>query len=205
MPAYFSITFELSKRPNVIRDFCDSMNESGLSFLRGYWASENDSLSEIISWNQNKLDEDFVLGRSEHYTHNYKQMLLSYSDFSEVRLFIINKKSKPTFSFELIVPEDDLINYSKEQDGSYSRKLMDRRMTELKDLAQKMWSSLDILIIQTGWELSECASNYEDISLNNKPQAEPFAIIPEKIYQREWGMSVQGVNREGMLIESDES
>lgn len=107
MPAYFSLTFELNKSRNAVGAFCETLVHSGPVFKSGYWGFENDSFAGIIAWNQKKLDEDFELGYTEHHSYDYKQMLFDYADFSEVRLFIMNQRRKPVFSFALIVPEYD--------------------------------------------------------------------------------------------------
>ncbi|MCI9384664.1 MAG: hypothetical protein HFI24_10755 [Lachnospiraceae bacterium] len=107
MPAYFSITFELNKGRDAIDSFCKTLIHSGLVFKSGYWGFENDSFDDIITWNQNRLDKNFQLGYTEHHSHDYKQMLFDYFNFSEVRLFVMNNRKERTFSFELIVPDQE--------------------------------------------------------------------------------------------------
>lgn len=150
MPAYFSLRFELYKGQGVISAFCEALIHSGLVFKSGYWGFENESYDDIIIWNQNKLDEDFELGYTEHHSHDYKQMLFDYFDFSEVRLFVMNNRKERTFSFELIVPEYDLLDYTEENEGKYSVQRKTERMELLKSVAKKMWVGTATLAIQTG-------------------------------------------------------
>lgn len=44
----------------------------------------------MLKWNQKKLQEDFELAYTEHYSHDYKQMLFNFYDFSEIRLIVNN-------------------------------------------------------------------------------------------------------------------
>ena len=92
MPAYFSLTFELKKTHDAIGAFCRALIHSGLTFKSGYWGFENDSFEDMIQWNQKKLDENFELGEKEHHSHDYKQFVFDYFDFSEFILFIMNNR-----------------------------------------------------------------------------------------------------------------
>lgn len=201
MPAYFSLTFELHKSHHAIRGFCEALIRSGLVFKSGYWGFENDSFDDIITWNQKKLDENFVLGYSEHYSHNYKQIQFDYFDFSEVRLFIMNKRRKHTFSFDLIVPEDDLWDYTEEKEGKYFMHLKTERMEQLKSVAKKMWVGTAVLAIQTGWECSDAPPSSGKIERGIKPQAEPFCIINSSTFEKESVFVYEYIERSGVLIE----
>lgn len=201
MPAYFSLTFELNKSQDVIRTFCENLIHSGLVFKCGYWGFENDSFEDIITWNQNKLDKNFQLGYTEHHSHDYKQMLFDYFDFSEVRLFVMNNRKKRTFCFELIVPEDDLLDYLEESEGKYFMQRRPERMEQLKSVAKKMWVGTDILAIQTGWEGSEFPPAAEKIARGIKPQIEPFCIINSSSFEKEQDLVYEYMERSGVLIE----
>lgn len=194
MPAYFSLTFELYKSQDAISAFCETLIHSGLVFKSGYWGFEDDSFEDIIKWNQNKLDENFELGYTEHHSHDYKQMLFDYFGFSEVRLFVLNNKKERTFSFELIVPEDDLL-------GEYSVQLKIERMEQLKSVAKKMWVGTDTLAIQTGWEESDIPPSAEEIAKGMKPQTEPFCIINSSSFEKEPVLVYEYIERSGVLIE----
>ena len=201
MPAYFSLTIELYKDRHVISTFCENLVHSGLVFKSGYWGFENDSFDDIITWNQTKLNENFQLGYTEHHSHDYKQMLFDYFEFSEVRLFVMNNRKKNTFSFELIVPEDDLLDYTEENEESYSVQLKPKRMEQLKSIAKKMWVSTDILAIQTGWEASGLPPSAGKIAMGIKPQTEPFCIIHSSSFEKIPVLTYEYMERSGVLIE----
>lgn len=201
MPAYFSLTFELNKSQNAISAFCESLIHSGLVFKSGYWGFENDSFDDIIKWNQKKLDENFQIRFTEHHSHDYKQMLFDYFDFSEVRLFVMNNRKKRTFSFVLIVPEDDLLNYTEENEGKYSVQRNTERMEHLKSVAKKMWVGTAALAIQTGWEASDIPPSAGEIAKGIKPQIEPFCIINSFSFEKDHVLVYEYIERSGVLIE----
>lgn len=179
MPAYFSICFECEKKKiykDLLHDFCQGLLENGFAFLSGYWGYEEDSLADIIAWNQRKLEENFQLDRAEHHSHDYKQILFLYGDFSEVRLFLLNFREEETFSFVVIIPEDELISWEKrapEYDGTKIGRLM--------QVCERMWRQPYISAIQTGLELSDPVPSVEEIRDGATPGVEPFAILPKTI------------------------
>lgn len=201
MPAYFSLTFELNKGQGAIDSFCKALVHSGLVFKSGYRGFENDSFDDIITWNQDKLDKNFQLGYTEHHSQDYKQMLFDYFNFSEVRLFVMNSKKEHTFSYELIVPEYDLLNYIKENDGTYSVEQKTERMQQLISVAKKMWVCTDILAVQTGWEGSNVPPSADEIAKGIKPQMEPFCIINSSSFKKELILTYEYIERNGILIE----
>lgn len=201
MPAYFSILFELKKGPDAIRNFCEALLHSGPSFKSGYYKSQNDSFQDILAWNQNKLNQNFQLGSAEPALHDYKQMQFSYLAFSEVRLFILNERESSVFHFNLIVPEDDLLEYVKEAEGTYSVRRKTAQMEHLKSIAKKMWVNTALLTVQTGWEGSDFPPSAEEIAGGVRPQAEPFCVLPSAFCRREPGLVYEPVGRAGVLIE----
>lgn len=201
MPAYFSLTFEMYKSKDAISAFCETLIHSGLVFKSGYWGFENDTFDDIIIWNQKKLNENFQLGYTEHHSHDYKQMLFDFFDFSEVRLFVMNNRKERTFSFELIVPEDDLLDYTEENEGKYSVQRKTERMERLKSVAKRMWVGTAALAIQTGWEASDIPPSAEKIAKGIKPQIEPFCIIDSSSLVKESFLIYEYIERSGVLIE----
>lgn len=201
MPAYFSLTFEMYKSKDAISAFCETLIHSGFVFKSGYWGFENDSFDDIIVWNQNKLDENFEIRFTEHHSHDYKQMLFDLFDFTEVRLFVMNNRKKRTFSFVLIVPEDDLLDYTEENEGKYSVRRNTERMEQLKSVSKKMWVGTDTLAIQTGWEESDIPPSAGEIAEGIKPQIEPFCIINSSSFEKEPALVYEYIERGGVLIE----
>ncbi|MDD3403592.1 MAG: hypothetical protein PHQ72_09585 [Hespellia sp.] len=198
MPAYFSLTFELSKSKIAVANFCRALINSGLTFESGYWGFENDSFEDIIKWNQSHLDNNFKLGFTEHHSHDYKQMLFNYCNFSEVRVFVMNNEKGATFNFELIVPEDDLLNYP--ENNSIEHKT--EKMEQLKSIAQKVWIATDVLAIQTGWEGSDIPPLASKIAEGVKPQIEPFCIIKFSSFIEQSTLSFKNIEKGGVLIEN---
>ena len=201
MPAYFSLTFELNKAHDAIGAFCETLIHSGLIFKSGYWGFEKDSFEDIIQWNQKKLDENFELEETEHHSHDYKQFVFDYFDFSEVRLFIMNNRKEPTFTFELIVPEDDLREYAEKENGKYSVQRNTKRMEQLKSLAKNIWIHSSVLAIQTSWECSSRPPVAEKIAAGMEPQAEPFCIFNASSLKNETNFIFENLERNGVLIE----
>ena len=181
MPAYFSICFECEKKKiykDLVHDFCQGLLENGFAFLSGYWGYEEDSLADIITWNQRKLEENFQLDRAEHHSHGYKQLLFSYGDFSEVRLFLLNFREEERFSFVVIIPEDELISWKKgvpDYDGA--------KIDRLVQVCERMWQQPYVGAIQTELELSDPVPQAEEIRDGAAPGVEPFAILPKAVWE----------------------
>lgn len=202
MPAYFTIIFELNKSKTVIKDFCNALLDAGLVFKSGYCGFENDSFDDIVAWNQNKLDNNFQLGYTEHYSHDFKQMLFDFSDFSEVRLFVMNDKKSSTFDFHLIMPEDDFVEWEKSK-GGYIPHNKTEKMDLLKVIAKFMWNSLEILALQTAWECSDYPPKAKNISCKTRPQTEPFCIIKKSSIVDKLGLPFEEIGRNSVLIEDN--
>ncbi len=199
MPSYFSIVFELNKSKTAIRDFCTALVDGGLVYKGGLLEFEKDSFDEIVAWNQKKLDENFQLGFTENYSHDYKQMEFAFSDFSEVRLFILNEKESETFAYHLIVPESDLVEYVLQGQG-YIPCRKNEKMELLKTLAKHMWTRVEILAIQTGWE-----GTLWGIKPENTLHAEPFCIIKKASVPGDLSLPFEEMERDGVLIEDSDN
>lgn len=199
MPRYLSVSFQYSRRKltdHTVRAFCDTLLRGGLSFAGGVLSSEGDSYDEIIHWNQQKLEQNFQLGHTEHYAHDYKQMYLQYADFSEVRLCIFNQRKEACFSFELLFLEDDLFA----DDPVHTWALRMNQFTKIEKLAAYMWENEAMECIQAGWEYAEEPVLYEDITAGVRPLIDPFCILPKSIIRREWQVEYLDVGRNGAYI-----
>lgn len=215
MPAYFEVTFEVPKGPNVIYEFYHVLMQSGLTFKSGFWGFEEDALEDILNWNQKKMDADFEIGFEEHHSHDYKQIQFEFGDFSEARVFILNTKNAPSFSVLLIVPEDDLIKYEK-NDDKYNVIRNTEKMSSIMELVKKVWTDYNVLSIQTGWECSDCPPKYAELSEDRLPQIEPFAIIPRNCVSETYlraqqkdseqlDIKVDDLERDGILLVNDKA
>jgi len=199
MPSYFSIVFELNKSKTAIRDFCTALVDGGLVYKSGFGGFEKDSFDEIVAWNQKKLDENFQLGFTENFSHDYKQMLFAFSDFSEVRLYILNEKESATFAYHLIVPESDLVEYAHLR-ADYTSYRHTEKMELLKTLAKHMWRSVELLAVRTEWEASSWG-----IKPENTLHAEPFCIIKKASVPGDLSLPFEEMERDGVLIEDSDN
>ncbi len=198
MPTYLSISFEYSKQhlsATTVRDFCDALLVCGTSFAGGYWGFENDSYEEILHWNQEKLAEDFQLGDEENYSHDYRQMMLHFGDFSEVRLFIDNIRDRPFFTFELIIPEKDFFG----GEDAVSGRLRPERLALVKEFAVRMWENGMMDCIQAYWESWDGPEPFANIEAGESPCCAPFCILPRRVMRDEWQLTYRPLGRDGLL------
>ena len=198
MPTYFSIVFEVKKEnlyDELYKDFIKILEREGLVFKSGYWEAEDTPLENIIVWNSAKLKEDYEFGDDEYFSNDYKQICWDYCGFSEVRFFIDNTKGKDTFTFEIIIPEDDIFHRGK---IAYHQDIMD----ELIRLVRNIWEWEYIEDIQTMLELSDIPPSLEKLSEGAMPSAEPFAIIPKALYNSKMSeeYDISTVGRNGLLL-----
>lgn len=212
MPAYFSIGFELNKSKTVINDFCNTLIKSGLVFKSGYWMFENDSFDDIIAWNQEKLDNNFQLGDAEDFSHDYKQILFDFADFSEVRLYLINNQKYSTVHFYLIIPEDDFFSYGDKDlstqkiiDNRVVPKRLYQKMDLVKDFVVKIWENSSSLAIQTGWETSNLPALLKEIEEGVPPLCEPLCIMPRNLMNDSWNLDGKNIAKDGILLEDKDN
>ena len=64
MPAYFSMTMEFSRAEldfDNMKELTAYIKHAGLEFKGGLNGYENESMEDIMDWNQKKLEDDFEL------------------------------------------------------------------------------------------------------------------------------------------------
>lgn len=206
MATYFCITFEYSKNRltnHTVSEFYYNLINNGFSFKGGYCGSEKNTLEEIINWNQQKLNDDFQLEYTEHYTHDYKQVLFNLYGFSVARLFILNLKKNDYFSFELIIPEDDFLQIKRGRKRKVIR-LYDR-MEYIKELIEKMWNTDTFNYINTTWESTSGYSPVNDLKNNKEPIIQPYAIIPTELLRGTLKCQSQIIGNNGIMLIDDEN
>jgi hypothetical protein len=201
MPAYFSIDVSIRKKDiyeGIYADFIGLLLEEGLRFAGGYMEFMDESLEEIIDWNEKKLLEDFAIGENEHYSNDYRQACFDYRGFSEVRMFILNATEDDEFNFIIAIPEDELIQL---KDGKFSYK--PDAMADIKQIIVKIWGLECVAAIQTTLELSGETTSVNDLEKGKSPMIVPFAIIPEKCMNADLGdrVSITYIAGEGVLLE----
>ena len=176
MPAYFSMKMEFSRAEldfDNMKELYHYLKYAGLEFKSGAFSAENDTIEDILEWNQKKLEKDFVLGEDEHYENGYKQMYFSFGGFSEVRGILFNQDPvEREYLFELIVPEDEVtadgVTYKKEA------------VEKLKALATILWVLPKMRTLQTELENGKGITPEAEIKEGKAPAACPFAIVSEK-------------------------
>lgn len=176
MPAYFSMIMEFSRAEldfDNMKELIAYIKHAGLEFKGGAYNAENETLEDIMDWNQKKLEEDFELGYDEDAVNDYKQMYFSYGGFSEIRGFIMNESPiRGEYTFTLLIPEEEVAVDAK----TYKKDAVDK----LKAMATKLWILPKTRTMQTELELGEGISPEEDIRDGALPSACPFAIVSEK-------------------------
>ncbi len=180
MPAYFSIEISIEKEntyEGIYADFIDILDKNGLKFLYGYWEYIDESLDSLIKWNEKLILEDYQLPLDEHRSKGYKQLILEYRSFSEVRTYIINDKENGEYVFTIIIPEDELLSM---KDGHIG--FNETVIEDIKNIALNLWSWPCVGAIQASLELSDGRKSIKQIREGEAPSAEPFAIIPKKYY-----------------------
>ncbi|MGN0695423.1 MAG: hypothetical protein ACI4J5_01510 [Oscillospiraceae bacterium] len=178
MPTYFNISVQILRSDiygSVIGDFYAALGNSGMKFISGFRGCEDNSFNEIIGWNQSKLEQDFKLGYTEDHLNDYRQVLFEFGDFSPVRVFIMNNyPEQDTFSFELLIPEADVISCG------YPLRFRADRIYPLIGAAELIWQLPFVQTIQTGTEADSAAVGISALK-NGKcaPHISPFAITGE--------------------------
>ena len=180
MPAYFSLIMEYSRAEldfDNMKELTAYIKHAGLEFKNGAYHAENDTIEDIMDWNQKKLEEDFELGYDEDSFNDYKQMYFNYGGFSEVRGFIMNEDPiRGEYTFTLLIPQEEV-----HVEGDTYRK---EAVEKLKALAAKLWILPKTRTVQTELELGEGIVPELDIKEGAEPSACPFAIVSEKQFGR---------------------
>lgn len=180
MPAYFSLIMEYSRAEldfDNMKELTAYIKHAGLEFKGGTGHSTNDTIEDIMEWNQKKLEEDFELGYDENANNDYKQMCFSYGGFSEVRGFIMNNDPiSGEYTFTLLIPQEEV-----HAEGRTYRK---EAVEKLKALAKKLWILSKTRTVQTELELGDGIVSEMDIKEGAEPSACPFAIVSEKQFGR---------------------
>lgn len=175
MPAYFNISLQFKREdiyPSFMKDFYAMLAKAGMNFKSGHWGFETNSCKDITEWNQKLLENDFVLGYTEHHSHDYRQALFDFCEYSEVRGFWLNRyPDKDTFSCEIIIPEDDVL------DAEGGQIFKREKVTGLILLAKELWKFPSVQVIQTGLEGSDASTGLKELCVGIQPNVLPFCMI----------------------------
>lgn len=200
MPSYFSINIECNRNklyPALVSDFYNTLIDCGFEFKSGFMESEKDTLTDIVAWNQIKLNQNYEPVEGEDSAEDYKQICFEHSAFSEVRMFMINYKQEREFMFCIIIPEDDLITWK-----SIIPIFDEGRVEILTKAMGKVWELPFVDVIQTAVERCEFLPSMKEIMEGELPSAMPFAYIPKSLsnIRIERQYETQDVSDNGFLL-----
>lgn len=208
MPAYFNMSLVFERKdiyPDFTVDVHKLLHKSGLVFKKGFCEAEKDSLEDILSWNQKHLENNFELGFSEHYSHGYKQMLFYYGEFSYVRGFWMNNYPEDDeFTLEIIIPEEDILEY--DGNGEYGYSYKQREVQVLKNSCKVLWNEPLVKTIQTGLEGSDATVSLQNIKEGVLPNIYPFAIVPYEFKKMfcKTKFCIEELDNRGILVQDME-
>ena len=202
MPAYFSLIFTINKKKNIsgaFKDFVELLEKNGFKYKSGFMEFESDTLSDVIKWNTRKLIENFELGGDMPSSCGYRQCYWEFESFSPVRLFVCNTCEDDYYTLHLIVPEDEVYEYTDN-----SARYVTEAVEAFKAVALAVWKRRYVMAVQASLEGSEDVAP-EDIKAGKKPTVEPFAIVPAAYLKnvRLDGYLSFRVRRRGVLIEKN--
>lgn len=199
MPAYFEMSLQFLRKdlyPDFITDFDRALEGAGLTFFSGFMEDQGLSREEIAAWNQRKLEADFCLGMTEHFSHGYKQTLYRFGDYSEVRAFWMNQyPDGGQFNCSIIIPEIEVVD-----EDNYTIFLPDKA-EQLRELAQKLWQFPPVKAIQTGMEEDD-HTKLRMLRKGVPACACPFAIVERDCHPYDDGSQVVPLTdgRPGLLL-----
>lgn len=192
MPPYFSIELAFPYRSltsSFVRDFYSTLF-SKYPYKSGFWNSEFNTIEEIIKWNQQLLENKFVLGFDEHVKNNYKQILLMSDTFSELRHFW--SYSRNEIRGTILIPEFDVL--VDEDVWKFSGKCFD----EIKDFCEWIWVKSSIETLQSCLEMDGGPINTDKIKAGIQPSTNPISIVDKKTFK-----NLKGI-KESIVIETAE-
>ena len=203
MPAYFEMSLLFQRKElysGFIAGFDAALDRAGLRFKAGFWSGEGCTQDEIAVWNQQKLEADFTLGHTQHYTHDYKQTLYEWKQYSHVRGFWMNQYPKDgSFVYNIIIPEREAL-----EDGVL--RFRTEAAAELMELAQKLWQFPPVRAVQTGLELSDPPLSLAELRKGQSPNACPFVLVEPDCHPFDDGSRVVPLTegRPGLLLVEDD-
>ena len=184
MPAYFDLALQFRRRdirPGFVTRFHRALEEAGVAFVSGFLEYADLSQEEIAAWNQRKLEENFTLEDTAHFSHDYRQSVYRFGDYSEVRGFWLNQDpEEDEFTYYHILPE-----------------------AEVLALAQRLWQFPPVGAIQSELELDGPTVGLEALGRGESPILDPFAILGPDYSPKEEGLRVTALarGRPGLLVQ----
>lgn len=174
MPACFDLALQFRKAdicPGFVTSFHAALAEVGVEFVSGYLEYAALSQEEIAAWNQEKLEKNFSLKDTEHFSHDYRQSVYRFGDYSEVRGFWLNEDQEAEeVYYYLILPESEVLDGA----GQFFRP---KREEELLALAERLWQFPPVGAIQAELELDGPTVSLGELRRGESPILDPFAIV----------------------------
>ena len=201
MPAYSDLALQFRRRdirPGFVTRFHRALEEAGVAFVSGFLEYADLSQEEIAAWNQRKLEENFTLEDTAHFSHDYRQSVYRFGDYSEVRGFWLNQDpEEDEFTYYLILPEAEVLT---REDGQFFRP---EGEAELLALAQRLWQFPPVGAIQSELELDGPTVGLEALGRGESPILDPFAILGPDYSPKEEGLRVTALarGRPGLLVQ----
>ncbi|ADL35796.1 hypothetical protein bpr_III108 [Butyrivibrio proteoclasticus B316] len=203
---YFSMTIECSRSsiyPSIVRDFYELLTSQGFRFVSGFWDYTDVSYENIIKTNQKKLEESYVRPYgTDDLKDDYIQLLFDYDGNQETRSYICNSPEEDVFTFEIIIPEEDLLSY---ENGKIH--YVESKINTLIELAKKIWELPFVDVVQTFLEYSDIPKTFDELKGGIEALAvEPFAIIPNKFDKGflKTRFDVSDISKDGLLVRTKE-
>ncbi len=182
MPEYFNLSLQFERKDiykTFVEDFYFILEKAEMKFKSGCWGSEHNTLEEICMCNQKKLEENFKLGFTQHYSHNFKQVLFDFQQYSHVRGFWINQyPEENTFSFEIVIPESEVLVKELWEEGIVV--FQKDKIEAFIQFAKEVWKFPYIRTIQTGLEGYDASTGITALINGMLPNVTPFCIVQEK-------------------------
>jgi hypothetical protein len=206
MPAYWKLSLSYSRAalpPDFIRCLYQTMLDGDFAYggVLAWYCPGDLELEEVIRWNQERLDRDFVLGFKEHVANDYRQIIAKHPRFRECRVIIRHG----AHCVGVIVTESDLCKGALQQGGIHREQI-----EPLKQLALTLWHKGWFTSVQTYGEYGK-ATTYDGLKTGHGPSILPFAIVDSVCYAAcSWtfgrgpDLRISRLGKGGFLIENED-
>ena len=175
MPAYFNIDIVFDRNSitdHTVDELSFYLKHAALKFREVFG---NDKLTEkdAIARDQELLENNFSLAPDQDKSEDYLQIQYDMFGFTGVRGFFINNYPENNeFTFELLIPEEEVVGYAP-----YTIKK--EAADQILHLITNIWHMPSVLTVQTSTELkgeTVSASKFGEWKL---PAANPYALVSE--------------------------
>jgi hypothetical protein len=177
---YFEVVFSYrykSIHSNFVKDVYSTIFQNGFPYKKPYYAPRF-SLEDVISWNQKKLENKFILGGKQDWEkHDYKQILLEREGYEGLRLFWFYRNDEE-IELVLITSESDVLDDNN--------KFIPTKITPFIELSKKLWVETDVNIIEA----------WPEVNASRKP----FSLMNKNHLQRVQNFKFEDLVKEGIIL-----